>query len=192
VGQLPERLLEQLRLRAPEQLAQGVVHLQPAAVDRAEAHPDRRALERSAEALLRCTQLRVLLLELEQHGHLRAQHVRIDRLQDVVDRPRRVAARDLLGVGVTGCQEDHGGVLVAVAALDQLDGLEAVEARHAHVHHDHGEVVVQQALEGVLARGGGDHLTPERLQHGPERDQALGLVVDDEDRARAAHTGRFL
>jgi hypothetical protein len=104
----------------------------------------------------------------------------------------RIAARDLLGVRVARRQEDHRGVLVAVAALDQLDRLEAVEPGHAHVHHDHREVVVQQALEGILARRRGDHLTPERLKHGPQRHEALGLVVDDQDRARAAHPARFL
>ena len=62
VGELPERLLQHLRLGAAEQLAEGVVHLEPAAVDGAEAHSDRRALERRPEALLGGAQLGVLLL----------------------------------------------------------------------------------------------------------------------------------
>ena len=81
---------------------------------------------------------------------------------------------------------------MAVAALDQLDGLEPVEARHAHVHHDHGEVLGQQALQRVLARGGGDHGAAERLQHRPKRNKTLRLVVHDENRSRGRHPVRFL
>ena len=69
---------------------------------------------------------------------------------------------------------------MALAALDQLDGLEAVEARHPHVHDDHREVVLEEALERLLPRRRGDHLAAERLQHGAEGDEALRLVVDDE------------
>jgi hypothetical protein len=47
-------------------------------------------------------------------------------------------------------------------------------------------------FSAILAGRGRDHLTPKRLQHGPQRHEALGLVVDDEDRARAAHPARFL
>ena len=180
VHQVPQRLAQELGLRAAEQLAQRVVHLEPAAVHRAQPHPDRRALERRPEALLRGAQLGALLLQLEQHRDLRAQHVRVDRLQHVVHGAGRVAARDLLGVRVPRGQEDDRGVLVALPALDQLDGLEAVQPRHPDVHDDHGEVVLEEPLERLLARRRGDHLAAERLQHGPESHQALRLVVDHE------------
>jgi hypothetical protein len=181
VHEVPQRLAEQLRLRAPEQLAERVVHLKPAAVHRAQPHADRRALERGPEALLGGPQLGALPLKLEQHRDLRPQHVRVDRLQHVVHRAGRVAARDLLGVRVSRRQEDDRGVLVALAALDQLDGLEAVQPRHPDVHDDHREVLVQEVLERLLARGRGDHLAAERLQYGTESNQALRLVVDNED-----------
>ena len=180
VNEVPERLAEQLRLRAAEQLAEGVVHLEPAAVDRAEPHADRRALERRPEALLGGPQLGALLLELEQHRHLRAQHVGVDRLEHVVDRARGVAARDVLGVGITGGQEDDRGVLVPLAALDQLDGLKPVEARHPDVHDDDREVLVEEVLQRLLPGRRGDHLAAERLQHGAQSDEALRLVVDYE------------
>ena len=53
--------------------------------------------------------------------------------------------------------------------------------------HDHREVVVEQALERLLAGRRGDHLAAERLQHRAERDEALRLVVDD--RSMAPLTG---
>jgi hypothetical protein len=178
--EVPERLAKQLGLRAAEQVAEGVVHLEPAAVHRAEPHADRRALEGRPEALLRGPQLGALLLELEQHRHLGAEHVRVDRLEHVVDRARGVAARDVLGVSVACGQEDDRGVLVPLPALDQLDGLEPVEARHPDVHDDDREVLVEKVLERLLSRRRRDHLAAERLQHCAEGDKALRLVVDHE------------
>ena len=191
VRQLPERLLDQLQRGAPEQVAERRVHLEPLPVGAGQPHADRGVLEGRPEALLGLAQLGVLLLQLEQHRHLRAQHVGVDRLDDVVHRPGRVAARDQLVVGVGGGEEDHRHVLVAAPPLDQLDGLEAVEAGHAHVHHDHREVVVEQALERLLARAGAHQAMAERRQHDLEREQVLGLVVDQQDVRRGAHRARF-
>jgi hypothetical protein len=54
VHEVPQRLAQELGLRAAEQLAQRVVHLEPAAVHRAQAHPigapSNAALKRSSEA----------------------------------------------------------------------------------------------------------------------------------------------
>jgi hypothetical protein len=178
--EIPERLAQELRLRATQEVAERVVHLEPAAVDGAEPHPDRGALERRPEALLGGSELGALLLELEQHRHLGPQHVGVDGLQHVVHGARGVPARDLLGVGVAGREEDDRRVLVPLAALDQLDGLKAVEPGHPHVHDDHREVVLQEPLERLLAGRGGHNLAAERLQHRAERHEALRLVVDDE------------
>jgi hypothetical protein len=173
-------LAEKLRLRAAEQLAQRVVHLQPAPADGAEPHADRRALEGGAEALLGRAQLGALLLQLQEHRDLRPQHVWVHRLQHVVHCACGIPARDLLGVGVARGEEDHRRVLVPLAPLDQLDGLEPVEPGHPHVHDDHGEILVKQLLERLLPGRGRDHLAAERLQHGAQSYEALRLVVDDE------------
>ena len=178
--EVPERLAQELRLRAAEQLAERVVHLEPAAVHRAQPHPDRRALERRPEALLGGPQLGALLLQLEQHRDLRAQHVRVDRLQHVVDGARRVAARDLLGVRVAGRQEDDRGVLVALPALDQLDGLEAVRPGIRTSMTITEKSSWRSRLSASSPDGAVTTSRPSGSSTVRESDQALRLVVDHE------------
>ncbi len=189
VHELPERAPRDLARRNAEQHAERPVHLDEVALHRAQRHADRRPLEGRPEALLRCPERRVLLLELEQHRDLRTQDVRVDGLEDVVHGAALIAARDLVDVRVRRGQEDHGGVRVPGPLLDQLDGLEAVQPGHAHVHHDHREVAVEQPAQRLLARPGGHELPAERREHGLDGGQVLPLVVDDEDARCAAHDG---
>ena len=131
-----------------------------------------------------------LLPELDEHAHLRAQHVRVERLEDVVDGARRVAAEDLLAVAADRGEEEDRDVARALPLLDQARGLEAVDPRHLHVEQDHGEVPAEQLPERLLAGVRAHELLPERLEDGLEREQVLGAVVDEEDgrgRRRLAH-----
>ncbi len=98
-----------------------------------------------------------LALELREHGDLRAQHRRIERLEDVV----------------------HAAGLVP--AQDVLDVLAAVHPRHLHVEQDNGEVVEEQLAQRLLARARGDQVDAERREHGLERQEILLAVVDEQD-----------
>src|SRR4051794_34060664 len=186
MDELPRLLADELGGRVAEQHAERAVHIEKAAVEIDEADPDRCVRERRAETLLRLGKLRVLLVEVDEHAHLRAQHVRVERLKEVVDGADRVAAEDLLALLVDGGQEDDRDVLRALALLDQLGGLESVHPRHLDVEQNHGEVVVQQAAQRLLARGRAHGPQAERLQHRLEGQQVLGLVVDEQDARRAA------
>src|SRR5581483_9143655 len=87
-----------------------------------------RALERGellfVEPRLLLAQLPRLLPELDEDADLRAKDVRVDRLEDVVDRAGRVAAEDLQVVLGGGGEKDDRDVLRALALLDQGGRLE--------------------------------------------------------------------
>ena len=82
-----------------------------------------RALERGELLLVQLlrllAQLPVLLPQLDEDGDLRAEDVRVDRLEDVVDRAGRVAAEDVRVLLRERGQEDDRDVLRALALLDQ-------------------------------------------------------------------------
>src|SRR5262249_32811676 len=62
-------------------------------------------------------ELLVLLVELDEDGDLRAEHVRVERLEDVIDRPGRVALEDLLLLLGDGGDEDDRDVPRTLALL---------------------------------------------------------------------------
>ena len=78
-------------------------------------------------------------------------------------------------------QEDHRRGARLLALPGDGGGLKAVEAGHHHVEEDHGEVLVQEALERLLARLRADHAVSERRQDGLERQEIRRVVVDDQD-----------
>ncbi len=92
-------------------------------------------------------QLPVLLPELDEDGNLGAEDVRLDRLEDVVDRTSRVAAEDVPLLLRQRGDEDDRDVLRALAPLDQLGELEPVELGHLDVEQQTGEVVEEQLLQ---------------------------------------------
>ena len=96
--------------------------------------------------------LAALLPQLDEHRDLRAQDVRVDRLEDVVDRAGRVAAIDVRLVLRERRHEDDRDVPRALALLDQRRELEAVEVRHLDVEQDAREVVEQELLQRGGAR----------------------------------------
>ena len=133
-------------------------------------------------------ELHVLLPQLDEDRHLRAQDARVDRLEDVVDGARRIPAIEVLLLLREGRDEDDGNVLRALAALDQLRELVPVEIRHLDVEEDAGEILEQQLLERRGPRRDGDEAVPERLEYRLEREEILLVVVDEQDvRAGSAH-----
>jgi hypothetical protein len=78
-------------------------------------------------------------------------------------------------------QEDDRDVLGTVAPLDVRGGLEPVHAGHLHIEEDHGELVAEQRLEGLLATARPHQVLVERAQDGFEREEVLRPVVDEQD-----------
>ena len=115
---------------------------------------------------------------------LGAQHPRVERLGQVVDGARRVAAEGVLRLPVDGGQEDDRDVLGPLPALDVRRGLEAVHARHLHVEQDHRVVVGEQRLQRLLAGGRADQGLAEGDEDRLEREQVLRPVVDEQDPRR--------
>ena len=128
-----------------------------------------------------------LALEVAEDADLRAQHVRLEGLEDVVDGARLVAAGHLGDVRAHRGQEDDRRRAAALAPADELRGLEAVHARHLDVEQDDGEVLLQQRLERLLARPCGPQADLQRLEHRRQREQVLRAVVDEQDARRVVY-----
>ena len=120
--------------------------------------------------------------ELDEHGHLRAQHVRVVGLQQVVDPACLVAAHDLALMGALRGEEDDRRLAGALARTDQVGELEAVDPRHLHVEQDHREVPVEQQPERIVPVRGARQPMAERRKRRLEGEEVLGPVVDEEDR----------
>ena len=176
-----QRSVDQLGLRVADDLAEGLVRLGEAPFGAEQANPDRRRREGGAEALLALTQGDARAVEIDEDRHLRAQDLGVERLDDVVHRAHGIAAEHVVGLLVDGREEDDRHMAGALPPLDELRRLEAVETRHLHVQEDQVELVLQQALERLLARAGLDDAVTQRLQDGRQREEVLPLVVDDQD-----------
>ena len=157
----------------------------PVAVD--ERCAGRQRAPRQQEHLVGARAGAALALEVAEDADLRAQHVRLEGLEHVVDGARLVAAGDLGDVGAHRGQEDDRRGAAALAPADELRGLEAVHARHLHVEQDDGEVLLQQRLERLLARPGRAQAHLQRLEHRREREQVLRPVVDEQDARRVVY-----
>src|SRR5207249_7398909 len=88
-----------------------------------------------AEQLLLATELLVLAMQLDEDGDLRAEHLRIERLRQVVDGAARVAAEDVLLVRRDRGQENDRDRACLLALLDQGRGLEAEKTRSRSEEH---------------------------------------------------------
>ena len=122
-----------------------------------------------------------LALELDEDRRLAAQHVRVVRLDDVVDRTGGVCAEDLLHVLGVSCEEDDRDVTRTRSRGDVAGGLQPVESRHPHVEEYHRELFPQQPPQRLFARAHGDKSLSERLEHRVQGAQAIFVVVDQQD-----------
>ena len=133
-------------------------------------------------------QLRGLPVQLDEDRDLRTKHLRVERLEEVVDGTRRVAAEHVLLLLRDRGQEDDRDRLRPLALLDQLCRVEPVETRHLDVEQDAREVVVEQRPERLLAGLRADEVLAERLEDRSQGDEVLLAVVDEQqvdDRLRA-------
>ena len=126
-------------------------------------------------------------MEIDEDGHLRGQHPGVERLGEVIDGAGRVPAHRLVRFTVDGRQEDDRDVPGLLPLLDVGGGGEAVEAGHLHVEEDHGEVVMEEVSQGLVAGTGLDQRVAHRAQDLLQDDQVLGAVVDEKDLGRLAH-----
>ena len=186
-SELVERAPEQLPGAATEHLRERPVDVLQAPVGIRSRHPDRRILERRAQLRLALGERAAALVELAEDLDLRAQHDRIDRLEEVVHRAGAVTAKDVLGRLADRRDEDDRHAARALAGADQLGRLEAVEPRHLDVEEDRRELALQHRLERLLAGARPHEPVARRLEDRLEREQVLGVVVDEQDRRVAVH-----
>jgi hypothetical protein len=100
-------------------------------------------------------QLALLAEQIDEHPHLRAQNVRIERLGQVVDRAALVAGEQVRGLAVDRGDEDDRHVRGARVPLHQRRGLEPVHARHLHVEQHQRELLGQQPAQRLRPRDRG-------------------------------------
>ena len=119
--------------------------------------------------------------EIAEHAHLRAQDLRVDRLEQVVHGALLVALEHVCGLAAQRGDEDDGDVARLLALLDQLGGLQPVEARHLHVEEDHREGLPQEMQERLFAGARLDQAHLQRLERRLHREEVLRPVVHHQD-----------
>jgi len=131
-----------------------------------------------AEEIGLVAKLAGLEVEVDEDRHLGLEHPGVERLSQVVHRPRGVAEERLLRLGDRGGQEDDRHVAGPGVMLDPGGGLQAAHPRHHDVQQDDRELLVTQRLERLLAGLGRNHDLVQRRQDGVQGDQVLDPVVD--------------
>ena len=157
-------------------------HHAPTGVD--EHHAGRRGVPGAAQQLVGALAPQSLALELGEDGDLGAQHDGLEGLEHVVHGAGLVAAQHVGHVGADRGQEDDRRARAAFAPADVLRRLEAVHARHLDVEQHDGEILVEQRAQRLLARARRHEPHIERFEHGGQREQVLGPVVDEQDGGR--------
>ncbi len=85
---------------------------------------------------------------------------------------------DFIGVGGNENDRRQGGFF----ALANIRGrLVAVHVRHVDVEEDHREVMLQDELQRVGARPGGDDVFVELFQDRAQNQEVLGKIVYDQN-----------
>ena len=120
--------------------------------------------------------------ELDEHRHLRAQHVLVVGRQQIVDRAHLVAADDLFDPVAAGREEDDRRHARPLPATDHVRELDPVDPGHPDIEEDDLELLLSEQPESLLATRGAGQAMAERLQRGFERDQVVPAVVYEEDR----------
>ena len=86
---------------------------------------------------------RVLLVKFDENRHFRSQHLRHQRLYQVIHRAQFVSAKRGLQIRLHGGQKNDRRVAGLFAQADYPGGFEAVHSRHAHVQKNHRQVVLE-------------------------------------------------
>ena len=116
------------------------------------------ALLEVAKLLRLALDLLRLLEQVHEHGDLRAQHLRLDGLEQVIDGADRIALEHVRLAHAGSRQENDRGVTGPVAFADQGRRLESVHAGHEHVHQDEREIVPEQTAQRLGTRMGLDQI----------------------------------
>src|SRR5690606_40299881 len=138
-----------------------------------------------------CLALDLLALPIEgdENRHLLLHHLGVERLDQVVDRAHVVRAIDLPDVRRDRGQKEDGDRAGPLELLQVLRDLEAVHPRHDDVEQDHGEAFAQRDAERLFAGARGEQAVVGAVQDGLERDEVLGLVIDEQEVHRSASFG---
>src|SRR6266513_5377130 len=87
-----------------------------------------------------------------------------------------------MGLSVVDCtDENNGSGLRSWPLPDKSSRLKAIHARHVHIKKDDGEVLVQEAAQGVAAGGGTDKILIQLRQDSLVREKLVGTIIDDEN-----------
>ena len=165
----------------------GLVHLHraPQALDELGA----RALELLGALLHQALELLAPVDEREVQPHARLEHLRVDRLHDVVDRAELEALDLRLRLGLAG-EEDGRNAGRRRLALERAAHLEARHLRHLDVEEDQ---IGLRLGERLLYAGAGIArridvvVGAEHLRH--QRQQVAGVIDGENPRALGAHSG---
>jgi hypothetical protein len=119
-----------------------------------------------------------LAIEIDENVHLRLEDQGLDRLEDVVDGSRSVAAEHVQVVLVERRQEQDRHPRRARTAADEPCDLVPVDARHLYVEENDRKVVPQDVPQSRFAAICGHDLDAGRAQHLLDGEEIARIVID--------------
>lgn len=126
-------------------------------------------------------ELDLLTVQLEEDVGLALERMRLDRLEQEVDRAGLVPLEDTLGIPRAGGQEDDRDVLGPLRSAHELGQLEAGHVRHLNVKDCQRHVVGQQQLQRLAAGAGRQEIQALATEQRLERHQVLLDVVHQQE-----------
>jgi hypothetical protein len=122
-----------------------------------------------------------LAIKLGEDPDLGAQHLGDDRHRNVVDRAHFIGAQAIDVGQMDGGNEDDRCLLKARVLADHGSQLEPVELRHADVHQDDGDILLEQLLERLPGRSGLDEILAQLAEDRLVAQELGRLVVDQQN-----------
>jgi hypothetical protein len=92
------------------------------------------------------------LMQLEERAHLGNEHVRLNRLREVIDRTVLVAERHAPAIGLEGGDKDDRDVLVASSLANEAGSFDSSRTRHDDIEENEGDGVafIKEMAKGFI------------------------------------------
>ena len=120
-------------------------------------------------------------MQVGKHRDLRAQHRRIHRLVQIVNRTGSIALQNVLIFVVISGEKNNRNAGRFLALFDHLRQLESGHSRHAHVKNEQGEFFFNQRQKRVVSGLCAHQPIPRIVQHGFKNQQIARFVIHNQN-----------
>jgi len=102
-----------------------------------------------------------LFIKIDEDPDLGPQNISINRFDQVIDRPKRIATRDLRLLPAHSRQENDGCIARSRTLTNDCGNVEPIHSRQAHIENNYGKIALEQFAKGLFTAGAFDEVLPQ-------------------------------